>query len=94
MRLFLCLKGSDKFEQEVFEALYGNQSRRDSTDLYLFGGQSGYSVEYCDAVSYTHLDVYKRQGYIVPEYEVLHTQSREYIVDDLLDVMKERGVEV
>lgn len=33
-------------------------------------------------------------GYIVPEYEILHTQSREYIVDDLLDVMKERGVEV
>ena len=33
-------------------------------------------------------------GYIVPEYEVLHTQSRDYIVDDLLDVMKERGVEV
>ena len=33
-------------------------------------------------------------GYIVPEYEVLHTQSREYIVDDLLEVMKERGVEV
>ena len=33
-------------------------------------------------------------GYIVPEYEMLHTQSLEYIVDDLLDVMKERGVEV
>ena len=33
-------------------------------------------------------------GYIVPEYEVLHTQSREYIIDDLLDVMKERGVEI
>ena len=33
-------------------------------------------------------------GYIVPEYDVLHTQSREYIVDDLLDVMKERGVKV
>ena len=33
-------------------------------------------------------------GYIVPEYEVLHTQGREYIVDDLLDVMKERGVVV
>ncbi len=33
-------------------------------------------------------------GYIVPEYEILHTQSREYIVDDILDVMKERGVEV
>ena len=33
-------------------------------------------------------------GYIVPEYEVLHTQSKEYIVDDLLNVMKERGVNV
>lgn len=33
-------------------------------------------------------------SYIVPEYEILHTQSREYIVNDLLDVMKERGVEV
>lgn len=32
--------------------------------------------------------------YIVPEYEVLHTQSKEYIVNELLDVMKERGVEV
>lgn len=31
-------------------------------------------------------------GYIVPEYEALHTQSRDYIVNDLLDVMKERGV--
>ena len=33
-------------------------------------------------------------GYIVPGYEVLHTQSREYIVNDLLDVMKEEGVKV
>ena len=33
-------------------------------------------------------------SYIVPEYEVLHTQSREYIVDDLLTVMKERSVKV
>ena len=33
-------------------------------------------------------------GYIVPEYEVLHTQSRDYIVDDLLDLMKERGVKI
>lgn len=33
-------------------------------------------------------------GYIAPEYEVLHTQGREYIVDDILSVMKEKGVEV
>ena len=33
-------------------------------------------------------------GYIVPEYEVLHTQSKDYSVDELLDVMRERGVSV
>jgi len=33
-------------------------------------------------------------GYIVPEYEILHTQSREYIVNDILEVLKERGVEI
>ena len=30
--------------------------------------------------------------YIIPEYEMLHTQSKEYIVNDILDVMRERGV--
>ncbi|MCD8048662.1 MAG: WYL domain-containing protein [Clostridia bacterium] len=33
-------------------------------------------------------------GYIIPEYEVLHTQGMEYILEDILEVMKERGVEV
>lgn len=33
-------------------------------------------------------------AYIVPEYETLHTQGKEYIVDDILEVMRERGVEV
>lgn len=32
--------------------------------------------------------------YIVPEYESLHTQSKEYIVEDILDLMRERGVSV
>ena len=30
--------------------------------------------------------------YISPEYEILHTQGKEYIVDDIIEVMKERGV--
>ena len=30
--------------------------------------------------------------YIIPEYEILHTQGKEYIVDDIIEVMKERGV--
>ena len=33
-------------------------------------------------------------SYIVPEYDILHTQSKDYIVDDILQVMKERGVTV
>lgn len=32
------------------------------------------------------------RGYIVPEYEVLHTQSKEYIVNDIIELMQERGV--
>ena len=33
-------------------------------------------------------------GYIIPEYEVLHTQSKDYIVDDIIDIMRERGVKL
>ena len=32
------------------------------------------------------------ENYIIPEYDVLHTQSKSYIVDDIIDVMKERGL--
>ncbi len=34
------------------------------------------------------------ESYIVPCYEVLHTQSKDYIIDDILNVMKEKGVTV
>lgn len=34
------------------------------------------------------------KDYIIPEYEMLHTQSKEYIVSDILEVVKERGVKV
>ena len=30
--------------------------------------------------------------YLLPGYEVLHTFSKEYIVDDLISYMKEKGV--
>jgi predicted DNA-binding protein YlxM (UPF0122 family) len=32
--------------------------------------------------------------YIIPEYEVLHTQGKEYIVNDIVDLMEERGVKI
>lgn len=31
-------------------------------------------------------------SYIIPEYEVLHTQSKSYIVEDIISLMKEKGV--
>lgn len=33
-------------------------------------------------------------NYIVPEYDILHTQSKNYIINDILDVMKEKGVKI
>lgn len=32
--------------------------------------------------------------YIIPEYEILHTQSKDYIVDDIISLMQERGIKV
>ena len=32
-------------------------------------------------------------SYIIPEYEVLHTQSKDYIVDDIISLMEERGIQ-
>ena len=32
--------------------------------------------------------------YILPEYDVLHTQSKEYIVEDIINVIKESGVKL
>ena len=30
--------------------------------------------------------------YIVKSYDVLHTQDKEYIIDDILECMRERGL--
>lgn len=30
--------------------------------------------------------------YIIPCYDVLHTYNKEYIIEDLTEVMKEKGV--
>jgi len=32
--------------------------------------------------------------YIVSCYDVLHTQGKEYIVEDIIDVMKQKGVKI
>ena len=33
-------------------------------------------------------------GYIIPGYEVLHSQGKDYIINDIIEVIKERGVEI
>ena len=30
--------------------------------------------------------------YIIPGYDALHTQGKDYIVNDIVDVMREKGV--
>ena len=44
-------------------------------------------------------DVYERlktsgilNGYIIPSYDVLHTFGKEYLMADLIDYMREKGV--
>ena len=31
-------------------------------------------------------------GYIIPSYDVLHTFGKEYLMEDLIEYMKEKGV--
>lgn len=33
-------------------------------------------------------------GYLIPAYDVLHTFGRQYLVDDVLDFMQEKGVKI
>lgn len=33
-------------------------------------------------------------NYIIPEYEILHTQSKDYIVNDIISLMEERGIKL
>ncbi|MDE6342405.1 MAG: DUF3791 domain-containing protein [Muribaculaceae bacterium] len=61
-------------------------------------------VTYCISRLAQHLklsqsDIYGRlkrsgilYGYIVPSYDVLHTFSSRYLLEDLIDYMREKGV--
>ncbi|MBQ9326963.1 MAG: DUF3791 domain-containing protein [Solobacterium sp.] len=33
-------------------------------------------------------------SYVIPNYEILHTQGKDYIVNDVIDVMRKRGLNV
>ena len=42
-------------------------------------------------------DILKTSGildeYILPCYDVLHTQGKDYIINDIIELMKRKGVE-
>ena len=42
-------------------------------------------------------DILKTSGildeYILPCYDVLHTQGKDYIINDIIELMKKKGVE-
>lgn len=33
-------------------------------------------------------------GYLVPAYDILHTYGRQYLVDDVMEFMQEKGVKL
>lgn len=61
-------------------------------------------VTYCisklaQVLKLSQREVYRRlkesgilDGYIIPSYDVLHTFSSRYLVEDLTDYMREKGV--
>lgn len=61
-------------------------------------------VTYCISklaaeLNLSQADVYRKltasgilQGYIVPSYDVLHTFSSQYLMEDLIDFMREKEV--
>lgn len=61
-------------------------------------------VTYCisklsSILGLTQRDVYDRlkrsgilYGYIIPSYDVLHTFGSRYLMEDLIDYMREKGV--
>lgn len=54
-------------------------------NVALFLGKSGKEVYH------RMQDANAIDGYIVPCYDVLHTFSKEYIVEDLVDFMQKKG---
>lgn len=34
------------------------------------------------------------RNYIIPNYEILHTQDKNYIVNDIMDIVREMGINI
>jgi hypothetical protein len=55
-----------------------------------------------DALGLSGADVYRSlveksailDDYIIPSYDMLHTQGKEYIVNDIIEYMREKGLTV
>jgi hypothetical protein len=68
-------------------------------DKYTLGFVTYCIISLARKLNLSQTDVYNRlrqsgilYDYIVPSYDVLHTFSTEYLMEDLVDFMKEKGV--
>lgn len=87
-----CLANDPTYGQCAVTAMLVNK---------FFGGEirklwvSGGGTHYFNIINGKIIDLTREQSdilqaYIIPEYEVLRTQSKEYIVDDIITVMRNR----
>ena len=68
-------------KEELFFAVFCIENIAERLDI---GGDDAYQLL---AVQSTVLD-----EYIIPYYDALHTQGKEYIVNDILALMKKEGL--
>lgn len=65
----------------------------------------GFAVFLIHALAYEWKKPYKKvyeilndsgilDNYIIPHYDVLHTQGKQYLVEDITDFVKEKGVSI
>ena len=55
-----------------------------------------------EALGFTGAEIYRflteksgiLDNYIIPSYDTLHTQGKEYIVNDIVEYMREKGLAV
>lgn len=61
-----------------------------------------YMIHACaNSWAYKPSEVYKKmksanciKGFLVPNYEILHTQSTQYVIEDIREYLKVRGISI
>ncbi len=92
--------GKEK-EDGMTKMIVGDEMKKDYTEeeleFAIFCVESVAETLGVDALAV--YDAYTREtnlldDYIIPCYDILHTQGKEYIANDLIDRMREKGVAI